>query len=160
MKALIIQRSLLFLFASVFLIPTFAFTASAQNVRYYHADSGMVTLGPNKLLRVTVANAPAHRGRPLPPPGSVTFVDTTTSSTCSIGVCVHTVTNLTTTEPVVLNPGQAISYDATQPPGASAVRVNVRLTNPNVIVNVFIVDSTTGNIGGTLPVNIQVGDIN
>lgn len=145
--------------ASVFLASALAFTATAQNVRYYHADSGMVTLGPNELLRITVAPAPAPRG-PSVPAGTVKFFIQNTYVNCNNGVCIHMVSAQTSTDTVALGPGQAISYDTTQPPGASAVRVNVRLTNPNVIVNMFIIDTTTGHIGGTLPVNIQVGDIN
>ena len=142
MKAIITQR-VIALFAAIFFISVFAGNTTAQRVRYYHADTGMVALGPNELLRLTVAPTFAP-----PTMGTFNFRITATASSCTNDLCVHTVTTQNSTGPIPLNPGQAVSYDVTQPPGASAVRAGVELTNPNVVVNAFIIDRITGATRG------------
>lgn len=131
------------IFATIFFISLFAGTTMAQRVRYYHTDTGMVTLGPNELLRLTVTPTFAP-----PTMGTFNFKINATLSNCTNNLCVHTVTTQTSTGPMPLNPGQAVSYDVTQPPGASAVRAGVELTNPNVVVNAFIIDRITGATRG------------
>jgi hypothetical protein len=115
---------------------------SRANVETSHgwvADSGMVTLGPNQSLRITVTPT-TLRNRTL----RVSFNAQTTTVTCGGGVCTHTVTTETTTVPVTLMPGQAASYDIDQPAGASAVRGRVFADSPEMQVNGLFVDTLTG----------------
>jgi hypothetical protein len=117
-------------------------TANAAAARTYFADSGMVTLGPNQIFRVTVANTSSTRSL------IVTFSAQVTTVTCVGGVCTHTVASQTTTSPVTLTPGQAASHDIIQPPGAGAMRAIVAANSPDMQVNGLIIDATTGDVRG------------
>ena len=107
--------------------------------RMYVADSGMVTLGPNEFLRLTVTPTGSPRTSL-----TVTFTAQVTQSVCSGGVCTHTVTSENTTSPVSLMPGQGASHDIVQPAGASAVRGMVTGNSPDMRVNGLIIDGATG----------------
>lgn len=120
-------------------------SASAKAETLYRADTGMITLGPNQLLRLTVANT-ARRNTSL----TITFTAVVTFSTCSNGVCTHTVGSHTTTNPVTLARGQAASYDIIPPAGASAVRGIVIGNNPDAQVNGLIIDGLTGRTEGAV----------
>ena len=113
--------------------------AKAVPPRMYVADSGMVTLGPNEFLRLTVTPTGSPRNSL-----TVTFTAQVTQSVCNGGVCTHTVVSQTTTNPVTLMPGQAASHDIVQPSGASAVRGMVTGDSPDMRVNGLIIDGTTG----------------
>lgn len=113
-------------------------SVKADPVRTYIADSGLITLGPNQILRVTVADTTSQRSL------TVTFNDQFTSATCVGGVCTHTVTSQTTTAPVTLTPGQAASHDIIPTPSASAMRSKVVGNSRNMLVNGLIIDTTTG----------------
>jgi hypothetical protein len=117
-------------------------TVNAAAARRYFADSGMVTLGPNQLFRVTVANTSSQRSL------TVTFTAQFTSVNCVGGVCTHTVASQTTTSPVTLAPGQAASHDIIQPPSAAALRAIVAANSPDMQVNGLIIDATTGQVEG------------
>ena len=116
-------------------------TAKAAPAQRYFADTGTITLGPNQLLRITVACASR---RPM-----TLTVDTIklAHGICNdSGVCIHTLASRTTTEPVTLMPGESASIDITQTPGSSAVRGGVSLDSPNVQVNALIIDGATGGV--------------
>ncbi len=113
-------------------------SVKAAASRSYIADSGMITLGPNQIMRVTVANTSSQRSL------TVAFTDQFTSAACSGGVCTHTVTSQTTTDPVTLLPRQAASHDIMPASGASAVRAIVVGNGSNMLVNGLIIDTTTG----------------
>jgi len=108
--------------------------------RTYIADTGMITLGPNEFLRMTVVAARSRQPTSL----TVTFTGQVTESVCNGGVCTHTVTSEYTTAPVTLMQGQAASHDIVPTPGASAVRAVVTGNSPDMLVNGLIIDGTTG----------------
>jgi hypothetical protein len=129
---------------------------SAKAETLYRADTGMITLAPNEFLRITVAST--SRVRSL----TVTFTARITQSTCSGGVCTHTVISNTTTNPVTLMPGQAASHDIIQPSGASAVRGIVIGNNPDAVVNAMIIDGITGGtrtVGGVIYAALHGNDV-
>jgi hypothetical protein len=105
----------------------------------YVADTGMITLGPNEFLRLTVTPTGSPRTSL-----TVTFTAQLTQSVCNGGVCTHTVVSQYTTNPVTLMSGQAASHDIFQPADASAVRGMVTGNSPDMRVNGLIIDSTTG----------------
>ncbi len=119
-------------------------TVKAERLRTYSADTGVVTLGPGQILRITVA---PQAGRPTDS-FSLNFVKIEYDpSTCNDdGVCIHTVTSRTTTDPVRLMPGESASIDITPTPNSSAVRSVVTVDSPDVQVNAFIIDIDTGAI--------------
>ena len=120
-------------------------TVNAQSSHCYVGDSGMVTLGSDQALRITVTPPAGRRPTSL----TLTFNAQVTTVTCNGGVCTHTVISETTADPVTLMPGQAASYDITQPSGASAVRGRVFGDNPDMLVNGLMIDTTTGMTRGT-----------
>lgn len=79
----------------------------AQQQQRFRADSGIITLGPNQILRVTVM-------------GALDLNDlyfrvnrqSYTQGTCdSGGVCKHTIASQTTSNPIMLMPGEAALFD-------------------------------------------------
>jgi hypothetical protein len=114
--------------------------ANAAPPRRYVADTGMVTLGPNQMLRLTV----------LPPRDKTVFIEYlllgTVQTGCESGVCMHTVTSRTESGPVTVRPGQVSSYDILLPPNSSAVQGMVRGDNADIRVNALLIDIPTGAI--------------
>jgi hypothetical protein len=124
-------------------------TANASRQQRYVADTGLIPLGPNQLLRITVT--PQAGG--VVPTGSVTFtVDNVgygTQGTCNGGVCKHFISSQTTSDPITLAPGEAVSVDtATGTSGQFTLTFNGQTTLPNVQVNALIIDTTTGAVVG------------
>jgi hypothetical protein len=145
MKRIIILSIALSLFIGLLALMSSDSTVKAETL--YRADTGMVTLGPNQFLRLTVANTATQRSRVTSL--TVTFSTQVTFASCnSEGVCTHTVTTQTTTAPVTLSTGQAASFDIIPPAGASAVRGIVMGNSPNAQVNELIIDGSTGTTAG------------
>ena len=116
----------------------FAATAQGRTRRMPIADTGVVTLGPNQILRVT-ADWDGDGA------ASVQFRQATYMPTgCSGGVCKHIVASPEYFSAVTLMPGEAASIDILS--NSFGVRAVVSSDNPNVRVNAVIVDATTGNI--------------
>jgi hypothetical protein len=120
----------------------------------------MIPLGPNQLLRITVA--PQAGG--VVPTGTVTFtvdnVSYGTQGTCNGGVCKHFISSQTTSDPITLAPGEAASVD-TASGHLTQLRLHFGSVPPNVQVNAFIIDATTGAFEGYMGnVQVAVGDIN
>jgi hypothetical protein len=134
-------------------------TANASRPQYV-ADTGMIPLGPNQLLRITVT--PQAGG--VVPTGSVTFtVDNVgygTQGTCNGGVCKHFISSQTTSDPITLAPGEAASVD-TASGRLTQLRLHFGSVPPNVQVNAFIIDATTGAFEGFAgSVHVAAGDVN
>lgn len=135
-------------------------TANAARPQRYVADTGMIPLGPNQLLRITVV--PAAGG--VVPTGTVTFTVDNVSyarGTCNGGVCKYSVSSQTTSDPITLAPGEAASVDSA--PGDYAVwraHFGESPSLPNVQVNAFIIDATTGAVAGYFGgVRVAVADV-
>lgn len=133
-------------------------TANAARPQRFVADTGMIPLGPNQLLRVTVvpvADGPIH---------SVIFTFTTNhfgpQGTCNGGVCKHFISSQTTSDPITLAPGEAASVDIASGQTAQ-VRLHFGSVLPNVQMNALIIDTTTGAVVGyTGGVFVGSGDVN
>jgi len=125
--------------------------ASATGTTGFVADTGVITLGPNQFLRITAMVPQRSLVRSL----TVTFnTQTNTHGTCNAsGVCVHTVSSLTTSQPVAMVPGQGASIDIMPTPSTSGVRGEMLMvmdmspsTRPDVEVNALIIDGNTGAV--------------
>jgi hypothetical protein len=118
-------------------------TAQAQQPkRKPIADTGVVTLGPNQILRVVgdwngdgVATIQFRQIKYMP-------------TGCSGGVCQQIVASDEYFSRVTLMPGEAASVDIMS--NGSGVRAIVFSDKPNLHVNAMIVDTSTGNIIGVL----------
>ena len=119
-------------------------TANAARPQYV-ADTGMIPLAASQLLRITVAPEAG-----LVPTGSVVFTidgNTYAPGTCNGGVCKHFISSQTTSDPITLAPGEAVSVDSA--PGHTAqFRLRFGSVLPNVQVNALIIDTTTGAVAG------------
>ncbi len=76
----------------------------AQNQIRIVADTGVVTLGPNQILRITLGTSG----------GNYTFAFRQMDymqTACNGGVCKLAVASQTTTNPITLMPGEAASFD-------------------------------------------------
>jgi hypothetical protein len=111
--------------------------AQAQNQIRVIADTGVVTLGANQKLRLSVVfddtdgvENVAFR-RLVYAPGA-----------CSGGVCKLAVSSQTTTDPVTVQPGEAALFDMIDPEARVVVFSNSR----NARVNVSIIDTATGDV--------------
>jgi hypothetical protein len=119
-------------------------TAQGQNRRRPVADTALVTLGPNQVLRLTVATGDVN-GDAIAVQFRQVGYD---PAGCNGGVCKHTIVSQSTSAPVTLMPGDAASIDIES--HNWGVRAIVLSDNQNVRVNAMIVDMTTGNIIGVL----------
>ena len=114
-------------------------TARAQQQTKFRADTGIVTLGPNQVLRVTAT-------------GDVDGNDFLAvrfrrmqyqQGTCDGGVCkLASVTDLII-DPISLMPGQAASMNLSQD-GFNGVRIMVQANRRNVRATATIVNTVTG----------------
>ena len=119
-------------------------TAQGQTGRKPVADTGVITLGPNQLLRLTVAAGDVNGDGCAVQFRQATYMQ----SGCNGGVCKHTVVSQSTSATVTLMPGEAASIDILS--NSFGVRAMVLSNNQNVRVGAMIIDSTTGNIIGVL----------
>lgn len=103
----------------------------------FRADTGVVTLGPNQKLRITVANglrSATVRFRRLEyTPGS-----------CSGGVCKHIISSQLVSDPLTLAPGEAATYN--EGDTATNVRCVVTTNRQDVNVKGLIINASTGEV--------------
>jgi len=113
----------------------------AQNQIKAIADTGMIKLGPNQILRITAAGKfGAQTEAAIVRFRQMNYMQTD----CSGGICKYAVASQTLSEPIALAPGEAASF--TGIPGALPVRVIVLTNNRNVRVNASIIDAVTGEV--------------
>ena len=117
-------------------------TAQAQQAFKLVADTGVLTLRPNQILRVTALRTGDvnNDDRVSLRFGQAAYMALGCNGD---GVCKHGLASQSLAAPVMLNPGEAASIDI--PNSNAAVRGIVLSTN-NVKVNVLIIDSATGNL--------------
>ena len=115
-------------------------TAKAQNQISIVADTGLITLGPNQILRLTI-KAPRD-----PASGITTGFRRIEYSqgVCSGGICKHTISSQTTSPPITLESGEAASFDI--PNTAFGVRALVESNRRDARVTVQIIDTATGQV--------------
>ncbi len=113
----------------------------AQNQLRIALDTGMVTLGPNQILRITAVN----RSRQ---PSTIRFRSSQYSQgVCLDGVCKHTVISVNTSPSITLTPGESISTDIVNT--SSAVRTVAApdgVDYDNWTFFMAIVNSVTGEV--------------
>ncbi len=109
----------------------------AQPKNVFVADTGMITLGPNQTLRITVANGLD--------PATVRFRRFEYSTgLCDVTGCKHTIMSQTVSNPMTLAPGEAASYN--EGDTATHVRGVVTSNRADVKVGVLILKTSTGEV--------------
>jgi hypothetical protein len=118
-------------------------TAQGQQPGRFTSDSGIVTLGPTQILRITVNTGAGNDTI------AVRFKRMAyTQVACNVdGVCKQTVSAQTTSTPIMLMPGEAASVDLVATTfGRGIVISNSR----DARVTYQVVDTTTGEINAVL----------
>jgi hypothetical protein len=110
-------------------------TVKAQNQIRIVANTGVITLGPNQKLRLSVVFDDTEGSE------KVAFRRLIyASGVCAGGICKHAVSSQTTTAPVTMLPGEAALFDMIDPQGQILVLSNGRKAR----VNALIIDTATG----------------
>ena len=112
-----------------------------QGGRRSVTDTGILTLGANEVLRLTVT----PKDRALTGTIMVRFRRLEYApSSCNGGVCEQVVTSQTTSDPIALDGGEGASFDI--PNTAFGVRGVVLSSSPNVEVRGIVFDTSTQRI--------------
>ena len=115
-------------------------TAQAQNQLRAVADTGIITIGPNQILRIS--------GDGVDQDDVVTFrfrrigYQTATEAP---GITKYTVISNTITNPIMTTGMEGVAIVQGNLIGTDAVRVVVMSNRPNVRVNAALIDAATGN---------------
>ena len=134
-------------------------TAQAQQQRgtRFMADTGMVTLGPNQVLRLTVTTSfdPDNDRPTIIGIGQIDYVQTN----CTAGTCKHTPVNpnpVAERYDVIID---VISKDIPQKPGSSGVRGIVFGNSQTVRATAMIINTVTGETTSHIIVANTEGDV-
>ena len=138
------KMTLLVVLTASMLMSLASFASTAQGLQRLKpvGDTGVVPLGPNRILRLTVAAGDVNGDGFEVQFRQAAYV----TEGCSNTVCKHTLASQSTSAPVTLASGQAASIDIISSNEYFAVRAIVLSSNPNARVNAVIIDTTTGNI--------------
>ena len=112
-------------------------TVGAQQIRRVRADSGVVKLGANQMLRVTAAWDLDNDGQAFVRFTGIEYAQ----GACNDGICKHSVSSIYNNNPTALMPGEAASYSFGE---SQAVRASVTSDRRNVRVTAAIIDTVTG----------------
>jgi hypothetical protein len=113
---------------------------AAQNQIRVVADTGVITLGPNQILRVTVVGALDLNDLYLFRVNKRSYAQ----NACSDGICKLAVASQTTTNPITLMPGEAASIDIAGDELQHGVRGVVLSNSRDIRVNAYIINAVTG----------------
>jgi hypothetical protein len=113
---------------------------AAQNQIRIVADTGVVTLGPNQMLRIAVDGKFGTETETAIRFGQIEYAQ----SVCNGGICRLAVASQTTSDPIPLMPGEAVSYDIYEHEMQHAVRGVVLSNGRDVQVNAYIINTVTG----------------
>jgi len=122
-------------------LTSFDSTVNAAPPLKFNADSGIIALGPNQVLRLTVANRLDTV--------SVRFrrIEYAQDSCDAAGVCRHIISSQTVSNLITLAPGEGARFDIAGHEGEGiAVRGVVSSNNQNARVTATIIDTTTGKV--------------
>jgi hypothetical protein len=113
----------------------------AQNQIKIAADTGVITLGPNQILRITAVNRSRQES-------TIRFRSTQYSqAVCAGGVCKQTATAVNTTPPLTLAPGEAASTElANSPHGVRVVAAPDEVDYDNWTFFTAIINGSTGEV--------------
>jgi hypothetical protein len=121
-------------------------SVEAQNQIRVIADTGVLTLGPNQILRIS--------GDGVDQDDAITLrfrQMTYQQNACGGGVCKYAVASQTLSAPVTLMPGEAVSYSVQgNQIGTDGVRIVVLSNSRNVRANAMIIDEATGQVESLL----------
>jgi hypothetical protein len=123
-------------------------SARAQKQNKYVWDTGVVTLGPNQILRITIALGDTGTHEVVTRFRSVQY----TPDACIGGVCKHTVVSQTTSAPVSLTQEGGASMDVLVGEDGNGVRGMVLSNNQNLRVNALIINTLTGVCGASVSI--------
>lgn len=107
----------------------------------FNADSGIITLGPNQMLRLTVANGLDTV--------SVRFrrIEYGQDGCDTVGVCKHVISSQAASNLITLAPGEGARFDIAGHEGADVVvRAVVSSNSQDARVTATIIDTTTGKV--------------
>ena len=118
--------------------------ASAQTGEgVYFYDTGIVALGPNQKLRITVNGGSGNDAI------TVRFRQMSyTQGTCNGSVCKLVLSSLTASDSITLTTGEAAFYFILTT--GDAVRAVVSSSSPNARVTVQIINTNTGEVNAVL----------
>ena len=144
MKRKIILSSALILSLTALLLTGSDSTVKAQNQIKVIADTGMITLGQNQILRVIMKDGS----------NSVTLENFVvrrieySPGACNGGICKHTVASQDVSDPIPLRAGEAVSIDFRRCvfPICGGVRGVILSDSRDVQVNAMIIDTVTGEV--------------
>ena len=137
------------------LLASFASTAQAQQGRRRVADTDIVSLGPNQVLRLTATEDGDSDGADF-----LLFrrMEYGQESCSSDGVCKLVVTSQTTTNPIRLRPGEAV-HTSSSGGGFPGIRLVAFSNRRSVRVTATIINSITGETTSHIIVANTDGDI-
>lgn len=125
-------------------------TANAQQQMRFAADTGVITLGPNQILRISVVSVDGELGGGI---YGVRFKQINyVQDVCNGGVCKHTIASQTTTNTITLAAGEVASYDHI---GNFNFRVVVKSNRPDVKVQGIVFDTSTQRVAATIQMSMQ-----
>jgi hypothetical protein len=135
-------------------LASFDSTARAQQPSRFKGDTGVVSPGPNQILRITVASSGATTREV-----SVVFkkIEYAPSLCNNEGVCRQVVAAQTTTTPASLAAGEAVSIDIAGHAGGGGVRGVVLANNENIKVTAQTIDLATGNVSNVTVYDNEAG---
>lgn len=132
-------------------------STQAQRAERFIADTGVVALGADQVLRIT-----ADWNGDGPDTVGIRFRRMEyAQETCNGGVCQSSVSSQNVSAPMALMPGEALSVavDPTDPTGGIYVRGVVLSSSKNVGVTAEIIDIITGKVVSHIIVANTDGDI-
>ena len=115
-----------------------AATVEAKKEKTFSADTGIITLGPNQMLRIVTDNKDPDAEY------IVSFKQMSYRGTASGGGSRHNLVSQTTSDTVTVAPGEGFSIAIGT--SESVVRAVVTSNSEGVQVTGQIIDTTTGNI--------------
>ena len=115
-----------------------ASTVQAKKQPVFGADTGIITLGPQQMLRIVTNNKDPDGGY------TVNFKQMLYRGIASGGGSRHNLVSQTTSDTVTVAPGEGFSIDIGT--SESVVRAVVATNSEGVQVTGQIIDTTTGNI--------------
>ena len=130
--------------------------AQQQQRQRFTADTGVVTLGPNQMLRLTI-NGGAGNDAITVRLRRMEY----SQNACSGGVCKLAVASQSTSAPVTLMPGEAASFEIDPAPNGElqrAVRGVIlgRGLTKDLTGTLLIIDKTTGQVNSIIAILIAL----
>ena len=117
-------------------------SVAAQSQIKIVADTGMITLGANQVLRVIMKDGS----------NSITLENYVvrrieySQDACGSGICKHTISSQNATAPIALAPNESLQVDLDWSANVSGVRIVVLSKNQSTQATAMIIDGATGEV--------------